>query len=64
MRNNAFDIIVYYPTDEKGIVELEERVATAHAEAVLKQIQRLNSPTQQKIDLVNAIIDTVKSREK
>lgn len=64
MKNNAFDIIVYSPTDEKGLIKLEERIAMAHAEAVLKQLQRLNCPSQQKIDLVDAIIDTVKSREK
>ena len=55
-------MIVHYPKTEAGKEELARRVAAVHAESVIAKINRLNCPTKQKLELVDAVIDTVKRR--
>ena len=57
-------MIVHYPKTEAGKEELARRVATVHAESVITKINRLKCPTKQKLELVDAVIDTVKRRQK
>ena len=57
-------MIVHYPKTEAGKEELARRVATVHAESVTAKINRLNCPTKQKLELVDAVIDTVKRKQK
>ena len=57
-------MIVHYPKTEAGKEELARRDATVHAESVIAKINRLNCPTKQKLELVDAVIDTVKRRQK
>jgi len=64
MRNTTFDIIVYHPTEKKDVVELSDRIAAAHADMVTNYIKKLNCSAQQKVNLTDAIIDTVKNRER
>jgi hypothetical protein len=51
------NIIVYYPKTRENINELHKKVAEIHAEAVLRNIQNLPCPKEQKIRLLNKIID-------
>lgn len=44
--------------------ELGKRVATAHANYVIEKIDRLNCPTWQKLELLQAVIDTTKGTYK
>jgi len=61
MRKAApINIVVHYPTTEKGWRELRKRTASVHADAVLNSIQKLNCPTWQKIKLLDAIIEDAK----
>lgn len=63
MRKPApINIIVHYPTTEEGWRELRRRVAEVHADAVLTYIQKLNCPTWQKIELLDAIIEDTKKK--
>ncbi len=57
-------VIVHYPTTEEGKAELARRVAAVHAESVIAKINRLSCPTKQKLELVDAVIDTVKRRKR
>ena len=63
-RNSApIRLIIYYPKTEQGKRELAERVASVHADAVHQHIKRLNCPTEQKLKLLNAVIDTVARKD-
>ena len=57
-------MIVHYPKTDAGNEELARRVATVHAESVIAKINRLNCPTKQKLELVDAVIDTIKRKQK
>ena len=58
------NLIVYYPKTEEGKEELAKRVSDVHAAAVTQRLKSLNCPTQQKLDLLDAVIDTVKERSR
>lgn len=59
------NVIVYYPKTEEGKEELARRVSDIHAAAVNQRLKSLNCSTQQKQELLDAVIETVKmnSRE-
>lgn len=57
-------IIIYYPTSANGKQELARRVSEVHASAINQRLKSLNCPTQQKLDLLDVIIDTAKERSK
>ena len=58
------NLIVYYPKAEEGQMELAKRVSDVHAAAVTQRIKSLNCPTNQKLELLDAVIETVKERSR
>ena len=65
MRKSApIKVVVHYPKTKEGWDELGKRVATAHANYVIEKIDRLNCPTWQKLELLQAVIDTTKGTYK
>ena len=58
------NLIVYYPKTAEGREELAKRVSDVHASAVTQRIKSLNCPTSQKLELLDAVIETVKERSK
>lgn len=56
--------IVYYPKSKEGQMALEKQVSDIYAEAVIQQIGSLKCPTNQKLQLLDAIIETVKERNR
>lgn len=58
------NLIVYYPKTEEGQIELAKRVSDIHAAAVTQRIKSLNCPTSQKLELLDAVIETVKERSR
>ena len=54
------NLIVYYPKTEKGSDDLARRVSDVHAAAVNQRLKSLNCPTNQKLELLDAVIATVK----
>ena len=57
MRKSApIEVVVHYPKTKEGWDELGKRVATAHANYVIEKIDRLNCPTWQKLELLQAVI--------
>ncbi|MBE6922113.1 MAG: hypothetical protein E7465_02880 [Ruminococcaceae bacterium] len=65
MRKMApISLVVYYPKTEKGTEELARRVSDVHAASVIRQLKALNCPAHQKLDLLDAVIKTVKERSR
>lgn len=63
MRKMApINVIVYYPKTEEGREELSRRVALVHADAVNQRLKELNCPEKQKLELLDAVIRTVRQR--
>ena len=58
------NLIVYYPKTEEGQMELAKRLSDVHAAAVTQRIKSLNCPTSQKLELLDAVIETVKERSR
>lgn len=48
----GFNIVVYKPSNT---VELERRVAQAHADAIIAKVKKMNCSAQQKKELIDAI---------
>ena len=53
-------LVVHYPQTEQGRLELTQRLADVHADAVVAAINRLDCPLKQKLELLQAVIDTAK----
>ena len=65
MRTMApINLIMYYPKTDKGQAELAKRVADVHASSVIQRLKSLDCPTQQKQELLDAVIDTAKNRNR
>ena len=63
-KNAPIRLIVYYPKAQKGAEELARRVSDVHAAAVNQRLKSLNCPTQQKLDLLDAVIETANQRSR
>ena len=61
MRRQEVKIIVYAPQTAAGRMELAQRAAAVHADAVLQHVGRLPCPYEQKRALLTAVLDTVQS---
>lgn len=56
-------LVVYYPKTEEGKEELARRVSDTHAAAVSQRLNNLNCPTSQKLALLDALIETARSKQ-
>ena len=63
-KHAPFELVVYYPKTEEGKRELSERVADIHAETVLQMIHKQDCPSAQKLQLVDAVVETAKRRNR
>lgn len=54
-------VIVHYPETEDGRCELRKCVAEVHADMVKRYIHKLDCPLEQKIELLDKVIETVKN---
>ena len=57
-KSNPINVVVHYPQTEEGRRELAQRVASAHADMVYQTIQKLNCSSEQKVQLLDSIIET------
>ena len=56
-------ITMQLPQTEAGQRELRRRVSAVAAEAVITSIRQWEAPAQQKLELLQAVIDTVRERD-
>ncbi len=57
--NENMKIIVHYPETPEKQAQFDMRVAKFHAEYVVHFIEKLNCPTEQKLKLLDAIVQTI-----
>lgn len=55
-KSAPINVIVHYPKTEEGKRELAERVASVHADMVNQHIKKMNCPSDQKVQLLDAVI--------
>lgn len=55
-KSAPINVIVHYPKTEEGKRELADRVASVHASLVNHHIKKLNCPSEQKVQLLDAVI--------
>ena len=55
-KSAPINVIVHYPKTVEGQRELAERVAGVHADMVNQHIKKLNCPSDQKVQLLDAVI--------
>ena len=56
------NVVFHFPTSEAGKEELAVRVADVHAACVNQRLKSLTCPNYQKLELLDAVILTVKER--
>ena len=56
---DSVEIIVYYPETADKQAVFDSRAAKFHAEYVAQYIEKLNCPTERKLKLLDAIVQTV-----
>lgn len=57
-KSNPINVVVHYPQTEEGRRGLAQRVASTHADMVYQTIQKLNCSSEQKVQLLDSIIET------
>ena len=62
-KSAPINVIVHYPKTIEGQRELAERVAGVHADMVNQHIKKLNCPSDQKVQLLDAVIKSVSSKK-
>lgn len=58
----SVNVIMHYPETAEGREALSRRAALIHADAVDHRLKKLNCPEKQKLELLDAVIDTVRKR--
>lgn len=58
------EVIVHYPKTAAGKAELSRRVGEVHADMANYKLQRMNIPAAQKLQLLDAVVDTVRTRQR
>ena len=51
----SIKIIMYYPGSESARKDLEQRVASVHAQAILEYISKMDTSDEQKCDFVDLV---------
>lgn len=62
-KSTPVNVITHYPTTEEGIRELANRAACVHASWMNQTLKKLTCPSEQKLKLLDSVIDSV-SRKK
>ena len=60
-KQQEIEIVRHFPETEEGMQELRKRVAIVHAQAILNGIRKLPIPTDQKVKLLDAVIEDQKA---
>ena len=61
-RSGSVNVIVYVPKTEEGKQELASRVAEVHANGVHQRIKSLDCPDEQKLALLDAVIEDTRKK--
>ena len=53
----------YMPTTPEGKAKLSKELAKFHAEQALKMVQKLPCSTEQKLELIDAVVEHLRSKQ-
>lgn len=59
-KSQPFKIVMHYPQTEDGMCQLSQRIAQAHADAVIHQINGAKGSVKEKIELMKAVTSATK----
>lgn len=60
-KSQDFKIVMHYPQNEDGIRRLSQRVAQAHADAVIHKVNGMRGSVRERIELIKAVNSAAKS---
>lgn len=60
-KSQPFKIVMHYPKTEEGMRQLTQRVAHAHADAVIHKVNGTRGSVRERIELMKAVINAAKS---
>ena len=57
------EVFLIMPTTPEGKAKLSKELAKVHAEQALKMVQKLPCPTEQKLELIDAVVEHLRSKQ-
>lgn len=60
-KSQPFKIVMHYPKTEEGMRQLTQRVAQAHADAVIHKVNGTRGSVRERIELMKAVNNAAKS---
>ena len=60
-KSQDFKIVMHYPKSEEGMRQLTQRVAQAHADAVIHKVNGTRGSVRERIELMKAVNNAAKS---
>lgn len=60
-KSQLFKIVMHYPKTEEGMHQLSQRVAQAHADAVIHKVNGTRGSVRERIELMKAVNNAAKS---
>ena len=58
------EVFMILPITQQGKAELQKTLALFHAEHAQKMIEKMPCPTEQKLELVDAVVNGIKAEKK
>ncbi len=60
----TYNIIKHFPQTEEGKQELARRVAIVYADSIIERLRKLECPSEQKLQLLDAIVEDARKEAK
>nr|WP_290461074.1 hypothetical protein [Acutalibacter muris] len=60
-KSQPIKLVMHYPQTEEGIRQLSQRVAQAHADAVIHKVNGTRGSVRERIELMKAVTNAAKS---
>lgn len=57
------EVFLIMPTTPEGKAKLSKELAKFHAEQALKMVQKLSCSTEQKLELIDAVVEHLRSKQ-
>ena len=58
----GIEVIVHFPKAKEDQEEIQKRIAKIHAQFVLQYVEKLNCPLEQKQQLIDTVVNTIRER--
>ena len=61
--DTPLNLILHYPETKEGNEILKQHISSIYADIVIEKIQNLHCSTQQKLELLDAIVEKISSEK-